>query len=397
MATKPIKRTEAVLVLNKIYAEATGKQNLTLPTNASDYISLATMTLDLGADVVINTITNIMNKTLFKERTYHAQFKGLEVGKEEFGFISRKLQVVDSDFKEDAGYKEALQNDGTVDMYVIRKRDILQTTVTNSVPYQDFYTIHQKQYNTAFKSAEELANFWSMLVTNAQNKFEQAKEEFKRATLVNFIGAKLNYATTDTSTMHVCKLLTEYNAKTGKSLTAQTVYEPSNFKDFVLYAYARIKTLSQNMANRNVEHQLTITGKPVPHTTPIEYQNFFMLNSFQNEIDAMAISEVYNKDQLSMPKAEWVTHWQTPKEPSKINIKSILLDNKGKEKEVEAVENNNVLAVIMDKDACMMTSFDEQVSNTPFNARGRYWNQFYNADFRAMNDFTEKGIVFVLE
>ncbi len=201
MATKTIKRTEAVLVLNKIYAEATGKQSLTLPTNASDYISLATMTLELGADVVINTITNIMNKTLFKERTYHAQFKGLEVGKEEFGFISRKLQVVDSDFKEDAGYKEALQNDGTVDMYVIRKRDILQTTVTNSVPYQDFYTIHQKQYNTAFKSAEELANFWSMLVTNAQNKFEQAKEEFKRATLVNFIGAKLNYATTDTSTM----------------------------------------------------------------------------------------------------------------------------------------------------------------------------------------------------
>lgn len=151
------------------------------------------------------------------------------------------------------------------------------------------------------------------------------------------------------------------------------------------------------MANRNIEHQLTITGKPVPHTTPIEYQNFFMLNSFQNEIDAMAISEVYNKDQLSMPKAEWVTHWQTPKEPSKINIKSILLDNKGKEKEVEAVENNNVLAVIMDKDACMMTSFDEQVLNTPFNARGRYWNQFYNADFRAINDFTEKGIVFTLE
>ena len=397
MATKAIKRTDAVLILNKIYAEATGRQALTIPTDASGFMSLATMTMELGADVVFNTITNVLSKTLFKERVYHAQFKGLEVGKEEFGFIARKLQVVDSDFKEDEGYKGALVNDGAVDMYKIRKRDVLQTTVTNSFPYQDYFTVYQKQLNTAFHSAEELANFWSMLVTNAQNKFEQAKEEFKRATLVNFIGAKLNYATTDTSTMHVCKLLTEYNAKTGKSLTAQTVYDPANFKDFVLYAYARIKTLSQNLANRNIEHQLTITGKPVPHTTPIEYQNFFMLNSFQNEIDAMAISEVFNKDHLSLPKAEWVTHWQTPKEPSKINIKSILLDNKGKEKEVEAIENNNVLAVIMDRDACMMASFDEQVNPTPFNASGRYWDQWYNADFRAINDFTDKGIVFTLE
>ena len=369
MATKAIKRTDAVLILNKIYAEATGRQALTIPTDASGFMSLATMTMELGADIVFNTITNVLSKTLFKERVYHAQFKGLEVGKEEFGFIARKLQVVDSDFKEDEGYKGALVNDGAVDMYKIRKRDVLQTTVTNSFPYQDYFTVYQKQLNTAFHSAEELANFWSMLVTNAQNKFEQAKEEFKRATLVNFIGAKLNYATTDTSTMHVCKLLTEYNAKTGKSLTAQTVYDPANFKDFVLYAYARIKTLSQNLANRNIEHQLTITGKPVPHTTPVEYQNFFMLNSFQNEIE----------------------------EPSKINIKSILLDNKGKEKEVEAIENNNVLAVIMDRDACMMASFDEQVNPTPFNASGRYWDQWYNADFRAINDFTEKGIVFTLE
>ena len=397
MATKVVKKTDAVLILNKIYAEATGRQALTLPTNSAGFISLATTTMELGADVVINTITNVLSKTLFKERVYNAQFKGIEVGKEEFGFIARKLQVVDSEFKEDAGYKEALVNDGSVDMYTIRKRDILQTTVTNSVPYQDYFTIHQKQLNTAFKSAEELANFWSMLVTNAQNKFEQAKEEFKRATLVNFIGAKLNYATTDTSTMHVCKLLTEYNTKTGKSLTATSVYEPDNFKDFVLYAYARIKTLSQNLANRNIEHQLTITGKPVPHNTPVEFQNFFMLNSFQNEIDAMAISEVYNKDKLSMPTAEWVTHWQSPKNPSMIKVKSILLDDKGKEKEVDAIENNNVLAVLMDKDACMMSSFDEQVNNTPFNAKGRYWNQFYNADFRAVNDFTEKGIVFTLE
>ena len=88
MATKAIKRTDAVLILNKIYAEATGRQALTIPTDASGFMSLATMTMELGADVVFNTITNVLSKTLFKERVYHAQFKGLEVGKEEFGFIA---------------------------------------------------------------------------------------------------------------------------------------------------------------------------------------------------------------------------------------------------------------------------------------------------------------------
>ena len=63
MATKVVKKTDAVLILNKIYAEATGRQALTIPTNSAGFISLATTTMELGADVVINTLTNVQSKT----------------------------------------------------------------------------------------------------------------------------------------------------------------------------------------------------------------------------------------------------------------------------------------------------------------------------------------------
>ncbi len=57
----------------------------------------------LGADVVINTISNVLSKTLFKERVYNTSVLGLEVGKREFGYQLEKV-AVDSDFKEDGGY-----------------------------------------------------------------------------------------------------------------------------------------------------------------------------------------------------------------------------------------------------------------------------------------------------
>lgn len=399
MATNSIKKTDAITILNKIYAEATGKQELTVPTSTADFISLATTTLDLGADVVLNTISNVLSKTLFKEKEYRSSLNSLDVSNDDFGFYSRKLEVVDSDFIEDHGYTKALKNGDSVDMYTIRKRDILQTNITGSMPFQDYYTIYEKQFNTAFRSAEELAQFWAMLATNQRNKFEIVKENLERATLVNVIASKLSYDKSDKSTTHCVHLLSEFNKKTGQTLTINDLYKFDNWKHFVEFMYSRIKTISNLMKERSTEFQYNLKNKAVLHQSDLKDQKLYILSEFKNDIDTLAISNVFDKTNLNFPQEVYsISYFQTIKNPKAINVKVNLIDENGTvtatSKEVKA---ETVVGLLMDRDVAKVSVFDEGLDLTPFNAKGRYWNQYANADLRYIVSLTEKAVIFTLD
>ena len=55
------------------------------------------------------------------------------------------------------------------------------------------------------------------------------------------------------------------------------------------------------------------------------------------------------------------------------------------------------MGVIFDEEAIGITVMDEFTGLTPLNPRGEYWNQFFNYTLKYMNDFTEKGIVLLLD
>jgi putative flippase GtrA len=45
----------------------------------------------------------------------------------------------------------------------------------------------------------------------------------------------------------------------------------------------------------------------------------------------------------------------------------------------------------------VFTLMNEFTGLTPLNVRGEYWNQYFNYVIRYFNDFTEKGIVLLLD
>ena len=57
----------------------------------------------------------------------------------------------------------------------------------------------------------------------------------------------------------------------------------------------------------------------------------------------------------------------------------------------------NLLGVIFDEEALGMTVVNQWSATTPLNAAGGYWNMFYHFTERYYNDFTEKGIVLMLD
>jgi hypothetical protein len=78
-------------------------------------------------------------------------------------------------------------------------------------------TLYKDQLDQAFTGPDQFGSFISLVMQNASDQLEQARETIKRNTLVNLIGAILgNYATDQN-----IKLVTEYNAYLG--LTGQTL------------------------------------------------------------------------------------------------------------------------------------------------------------------------------
>ena len=258
--------------------------------------------------------------------------------------------------------------------------------------FEKSYTIFKDQLDNAFNSPSAFGEFIAMLTQNASDMVEKAHEELARGCIANFIGGKV--VGDSGSVIH---LLTEYNDLTGLSLTSQTVYQPSNFKPFMQWVYSRIEELSSRMTERSNLYQVEVEGYPVMRHTPRRDQRVYLYAPAKAQIDAMVLADTYHDNYLSMTMTESVNFWQSIDDPAKISVTPTYLGSDGALVDGASTEVDNVLGVIFDRDAMGYTVMGQWTGVTPLNAKGGYWNTFLHFTDRYWNDFTEKGIVLLLD
>ena len=65
--------------------------------------------------------------------------------------------------------------------------------------------------------------------------------------------------------------------------------------------------------------------------------------------------------------------------------------------DTEGTATSNIFGVLFDEEAVGITTYGEWSAPSPFNARGGYSNIFWHFNDRYYNDFTENGVVFLLD
>lgn len=384
---------QASTLLASLHEQATGKSALT-PTDLSDFISVAQSTLQAGYDPVINAISQVVGRTIIAVRPYDRKFRGLEASNDRWGGITRKINFADRPAVDSKVYQ--LVDGQSVDQYEVRKPKVLQTNYVGSDVYTGFYTIFTTQLDSAFRSPEAFGEFMSGLMEHFSNEREQWLENFTRSAVNNFIAGKIDMeaSPSDPAVVH---LLTEYNALTGLSLTAQTVRQPANYSPFIKWMYARVGELSDKMAERSELYQAKITGYDIYRHTPVRDQRIYMLSEYLKSFETEVKSDVYNAGYLNIAGVEGVSFWQSIKAPSSIYTTPMEIDTDGSYKEGSAVNKTTVIGVMFDRDAIAYNIFNDSMDTTPMNARGKFYNIFNNMNVRFTNDFTEKGIVLLLD
>lgn len=390
MAANDLSFNQLSTVLNSIVAQATGKNPLAI-TNTSEFISVAQTALKTGYDPLLQSISQVLSRTIFSTRPYYRKFGGIQVDNQKWGNITRKLNISDKDWENDVRFE--LVDGESVDMYKVNKPNILQTNFYGANVYERSYTIFKDQLDCAFSGPDEFARFLSMVIGNCTDMIEQAHENLARATVANYIGGKVK-GDAD-SCIH---LLTEYNALTGLALTKENVYQPANYKPFIDWVYSRIATLTELMTERSQLFHTNITGKTINRHTPLQRQRVYLYAPARFNIESMSLANTYNYNFLKMAYNETVNYWQSIQSPSKINVKPSYLQADGTITTPEAaLEQDDIFGVIFDEEALGYTVMNQWSATTPFNAKGGYSNVFLHFTDRFWNDFTENGLVLLLD
>ena len=389
-------------VLNSIVQQATG-QNVITPTNTAEFVSVANTALSLGNDVVMNAISSVLSRTIFSIRPYSAKFVGLEKDLPRWGAYMRKLSIADSDWADDEAYKYPVTYDasenpptgdgGMVDQWKIKKPNVLQTNFYGASVFADHITIFEDQLESAFRSPEELGSFISLIMTNLSNRIEMSRDAVARGLVANMIGALL----TENDANRVVHLLTEYNAQTGLTLTAQSVYAPDNFPSFMKWVYSRVAQISDLMTENSLMFQTVISGKPVLRHTPMQNQKIYLYSPARHQMDARVLADTYHDNYLKYADVESVNYWQSIKTPDSINISPAYTSTAGAVVNGDAVSKSGIFGLMFDEDAMGYALLDRRMVPTPVNASGLYRNIFIHAKQKVFMDNTEKAVVLLLD
>ena len=377
-------------ILNAVVQQATGQTSIA-PVDTASFVALGQKALQVGYDPLATAISQVLSRTIFSIRPYSEHFKGLRVDNAKYGNHVRKLTSIDRDFVDSKVY--ALTDGQAIDQYEVRKPKVLQTNFYGEEVYQDFVTIYTVQIDSAMQSPEQFGEFISMIVQNVTDRITQGNENMARMTLANMIGAK---ASADTG--NVIHLLTEYNAYTGSNFTATTIKAPANYDGFIKWAYARIRNISDLFTERSSKFHMNLTDSTIMRHTPYSNQKLYLSSFDMNQIDTRVLSSAFNEDRLRMMDYEPVNFWQSINTPGSINVTPSYISATGEVVEAEeAVTISNIFGVLFDEEAVGYTITDESIERTPYNARGKYYNQFYSNCRKYWNDLTENFVVFCID
>ena len=402
MAVNSLNFEQVATVLTSIVKQATNQDVLT-PTDTASFTSVAQIALRADRDAVMNAISNVLARTIFSIRPYSAKLTGLEIDTFRWGNMMRKLSIADSDWEDDPAYAwpatyDATQTPATgngemIDMWTIKKPNVLQTNFYGASVYFDEMTIFEDQIETAFSGPEQLGSFLSLLMTNLSNRLEMSNEGLRRGLVCNAIGA----LKAENNSERVIHLLSEYNTATGETFTQEDVYKPENFGNFTKWMYARVAEISDLFTANSTMFQTVITGKPILRHTPVEFQRIYMYSPIIRQIEARVLADTYHDTFLRYADVESLAYWQSIKTRDTVSVTPVYTGTDGSVVTGNAQVVENVVGMIFDRDAMGMTILDRRVLSTPVNTKGLYRNIHVHCKQRVVYDSTEKCALLLLD
>ena len=391
MAANALTFNDIAIVLNQVVTQATGQAQI-VPTNTSDFVTVAQAGLLAGYDNLLSSISQVLSRTIISSRAYDRKFRGLEADSIRWGNHVRKINYADRAWQSPG--RLPITNGVAVDDQKPVLDNVLQTNFYGQNDYEIQWTLFSNQMDVSFTNPEEFGAFVSGKIQTISDQVEQKHESMARMIIANMIAGIISI----NNSSQIVHLLTEYNAQTGLSLTATTVYDPANYPAFIKWVYGRIAQVSSMLTERSIVYHQNVTGKEIARHTPYERQLVYLYAGERYGIESRVIADVFHDNYLKLADTESVNFWQSIGTPDSINIAPTYMKTDGTlDTPQSAVSQSKIFGIIADDEAMGYTICNQRTTQAAYNGEGEYQNFWIKFTDRYWNDFTENAVIFLLD
>ena len=340
-------------------------------------VGVAIQNADLYENFTMGLLLKI-GEEFFVNRPYKSDMPNIYKTNREFGAITAKTRGKLDEASDNQSWQ--LTNNTSYDDNVYIESTYETKLFAKSDAFEIRKSIPNEQIKGAFKSADDLANFVSMVYTLVYNSIEVKREALNQMVICNMIGETID----DNNAVRVVKLLTTYNTLKGTSLSAdQAICD----KDFLAFATGKIRFYQSLMTRYSTLYN--ING--AQNHTPKDLQHVILLTEFVANCDTFLASNTFHDEFVKLPNHTEIPYWQgTGTDLSgcrTINIKTA---------SGHTVNATQVIGTIFDVDALGIFE-DKPTVRTKFINSAEFTNYWFKQKLAYFNDLNENLVVFTLE
>lgn len=401
--------TQIAPLLTQMYNQYTGRTSAQ-PLTFGQMQNTFKMGFDREDDNLYQIIPTVLAKSIYAIRPYSRKLSGMVWDDQRYGNYIRKFTPIVNESEVDNDEwninveldKDEASQDWKAGTKPV-KYAVLLTIASGGQTFARKYTIYKDQINAAFDSESGVAAYFSMLMTEFSNVYEIDLENRSRAQLANLAIILADAGKENPTIGNMCKkeqvfhALTKYNAETGLAMTATTIMNPADFRPFMIWLSAEMKTLKENLAVRGTRFHGDFKGKVVNRHTDAADLRFYLVSKFGNYFEANG-SEFFHPEKAELGDYEKVTFWTDPSNPMQIKGSAEGVNQDGNTKFTLSDQTvDNVLGIMMDIDTLGIVPIDQWSAMEPLNARFGFRNGWNHYTFKTPVDFTENAILILLD
>ena len=390
-----LNNNQVATLVNAAIAQSTGASNIA--TMALEEI------VDRGNDASVigsveqftKSLLNVMIGNWYTDRSYRSQYEDpFFQNSEAFAAIASFITIQAPDVQPSHAWTDFVSGTTTAGVYTLYLPTVDQRVYGKSISWELPVAITDEQWNTAFHSAAELAAFVNQIFLVVDNALVMHMEDLDRANRNNFIALKFEaQADLGNTGIHVVDLVDGWANFSGA--TADITRE-----DFLKDRKALNWAKSEMIFYKDFMKKMSVKFNTASFKrfTPDEDLVVQVLARFEQYLNAVAESDTYHNEILSLPNHQTIPYWQAEGDlsfdaTSEIKIETV--PAAGADPAV-VVNQSGIVAFFAHKWAIMHTIVNKRTAVTRFDPEAvtQYYNQ--NTD-RYMNNLTMPAIVFVLK
>lgn len=358
-------------------------ESAVVQTDLSNVVDIGSATMDLtNLDHYVHDLIDHVGRVVFVNRAYRGKTPSLVMDAWEYGAVLEKI-TYDSYPEAQANDSWNLQDGQSYDPNVFYKPSVTAKFYEKRNTFDIPMSFARRQVKSAFSSATQLNAFFSMIENVIQNSMTLKIDQLAESCINNMIAMTIN----DAAGTRAINLLSLYNTKFGKSLTAaQSITDP----EFLRFAAMTMKLYSERL--QRMSKLFNIGTKE--RFTPSDRMHVILLSEFAAGAEAYLYSDTYHDQFVHLAKAETVPYWQgsgTAYDFASTSKIHVAIDTGAQSP--TTVEQSGILGVMFDRDAAGIANLDRRVT-TNWNARAEFYNNWYKFDAGYFCDTNENFVVF---